>query len=83
LLTERAKFLVQRRLALRAVQHRAEDMISETQDLVVVGAGIAGLAAAYFYKRRFLNATYWSWNETDSGAAACSGELEGDSRPLR
>ena len=28
-------------------------MISERQNLVVVGAGIAGLATAYFYKRRF------------------------------
>jgi glycine/D-amino acid oxidase-like deaminating enzyme len=28
-------------------------MISEKQSLVVVGAGIAGLATAYFYKRRF------------------------------
>jgi glycine/D-amino acid oxidase-like deaminating enzyme len=28
-------------------------MISTRQNLVVVGAGIAGLATAYFYKRRF------------------------------
>jgi glycine/D-amino acid oxidase-like deaminating enzyme len=28
-------------------------MISERQNLVVVGAGIAGLATAYFYKRQF------------------------------
>jgi glycine/D-amino acid oxidase-like deaminating enzyme len=41
------------RLALRAAQRRAANMISEKQSLVVVGAGIAGLATAYFYKRRF------------------------------
>ena len=50
-------------------------MISERQNLVVIGAGIAGLATACFYKRRFLNATYSSWNETEMGAAACSGAL--------
>jgi FAD dependent oxidoreductase len=39
--------------ALRAAKRRAVAMISEKQNLVVVGAGIAGLATAYFYKRRF------------------------------
>jgi glycine/D-amino acid oxidase-like deaminating enzyme len=38
---------------MRAAERRAVDMISEKQNLVVVGAGIAGLATAYFYKRRF------------------------------
>jgi hypothetical protein len=31
----------------------------------------------------FLNATCWSWNETDRGAARCSGQLDGDSRVVQ
>ena len=58
-------------------------MISERQNLVVIGAGIAGLATAYFYKRRFPERDLLVLQRNGEGAAGCSGALDGESRVAR
>jgi len=58
-------------------------MISERQNLVVIGAGIAGLATAYFYKRRFPERDLLVLQRNGEGAAGSSRELDGESRVAR
>jgi len=62
----------------------AAEISSETYDLVVVGAGISGLAAAYFYQKRFGKNTRILLLDShdDFGGHARRDEFEVDGRKL-